>query len=369
MIAPGGTVGILGGGQLGRMLAQSAAKLGLVAHVYAPEAEACAFRAVSRATCAAYENTTQLTAFARAVDVVTVEFESVPVAALELCGDIRPVRPGPRAFAASQDRRAERRLLDALALPVSEYRIVDTAADLEAALRALPGDAFLKRATGGYDGKGQLRVQGPDDLPRARAWLGGGPAILEAAVPFRLECSVVAVRAADGAMLFYDAAHNLHEDGILRASVVPAPLSESEQAEARRIVAAIANALDYVGVIAVEMFVMPNEGGGLPRILVNEIAPRVHNSGHWTPEACITGQFENHIRAVCGWPLGETLRHSDARLVNILGTEAAAWETLARSGSLTLYGKDGSAGTRKMGHITHLAPRGDMQKVDSTPAA
>lgn len=370
-LQPGAVVGVLGGGQLGRMLAVAAAKLGLKAHIYAPETDSPAFEVAGAHTCASYDDRESLTAFARAVDVVTYEFENVPSDALDPIEPLAPVRPGRRALEAAQDRLKERELLAALGIPTAEWRLVGSGAELDAAWRALdaaePGRAmFLKRLRHGYDGKGQMRIASAAELATAREWLGTAAAILEAEARFEFELSVIGARGADGAVSFYDAPRNRHVDGILRESVVPSGAPEALEAEGRAYALRLLEGLDYVGVMALEMFAVPlavgdsgtGETGGL-RLIANEIAPRVHNSGHWTIEACPVNQFENHIRAVAGWPLGAGERCADARMINILGAESLRWRELLSESpgrSLHLYGKGAPRPGRKMGHFTELSP-------------
>ena len=353
MIEPGGTVGILGAGQLGRMLAMAAARMGLRAHVYAPDAEAPAAD-VARHTRAAWDDAAALDAFAASVDVVTLEFENVPVATVEALAARVPVRPGPRALAVAQDRVAEKTFLNAAGVETAAFAAVDDAASLERALAALGTPAILKTRRMGYDGKGQARIATPADAPAALTAMGGQPAILEAVAPFVREISVVAARGLDGAVRAYDPGENRHEGGVLRRTTVPAAIDADTAARAAAIAGRILGALDYVGVMGVELFHMPDG-----RLLANEIAPRVHNTGHWTLEACAVDQFAQHLRAVCGWPLGEPLRHADAAMDNLLGDGAAGWARLAAEpgAALHLYGKGQARPGRKMGHVTRLTPR------------
>lgn len=357
-IAPGGVVGILGGGQLGRMLAMATAKLGLKAHVYAPEADCPAAEAAHAFTRGSDDYHRGLAHFAKECDVVTLEFENVPVAALDLASRSTPVRPGRRALDVAQDRINEKSFLREIGAPVTDFRTVDGITDISDGLMAFGGSGMLKTRRFGYDGRGQARIEarGPDEVePKARAAfaeIGRAPAILEAIVAFRREISVIVARGLDGATAAYDPSENTHENGVLRRSMVATGAIEAETAaRAQAIATTIVEKLDYVGVMGVEMFEMP--GGAL---LVNEIAPRVHNTGHWTLEACAVSQFEQHIRAVCGWPLGGPARHSDAVMTNLLGREAADWAEIAANPdlSLHLYGKAEAREGRKMGHVTRL---------------
>ncbi len=357
-LQPGSTIGILGGGQLGRMLAMAAAKLGLRTHIYCDEPNCPAFDVSALHTVGDYTDLTRLTAFAATVDTVTYEFENVPVDAARHLSGLLPVRPGPRALEVAQDRLTEKRFISELDVPVAPFAQVDSAGDLAAALQRFAGPGILKTRRFGYDGKGQASIASGDDPAAALAAIGNAPAILEQRLSFVCEVSVLVVRGADGVTDFYDIPQNTHSGGILRRSVVPSPLGQAESDVARAMARRIAEALGYVGVLAVEMFYM-GPGSEQP-LVVNEIAPRVHNSGHWTMDACPVSQFENHIRAVAGWPLGSTTRHSDAEMVNLIGEDAQAWPKIAadRGALLHLYGKRQSRNGRKMGHVNRLRPKG-----------
>lgn len=349
-LPPGSTIGILGGGQLGRMLAIAAARLGLKAHVFEPGA-APAADVAARLTTASYEDLDALRAFARSVDVVTYEFENVPAAALDVVEEIVAVRPGRRALAVSQDRLDEKAFISGLGIAVAEHAAVDSRADLDAAIARI-GPGILKTRRLGYDGKGQARVRSADDGEGAFAAMAGAPAIYEALVPFEREISVIAARGLDGRVVAYEPGENVHRDGILRTTTVSGTTGRGVRADAALIAGRMLNALDYVGVIGVELFV----AGG--RLLVNEFAPRVHNSGHWTIEACLVDQFQQHVRAVAGWPLGDGSRHSDAVMENLIGDEAGGWHALAgQACGLHLYGKSEARPGRKMGHLTRISPR------------
>ena len=348
----GATIGILGGGQLGRMLCQAAARLGLKTHVYSPEADAPAFQVSAAATCAAYDDETALARFARDCDAITFEFENVPEATLALLAALKPVAPGARALGLTQDRLAEKRFIAGLGIATAPFDPVDTAEDAARAFARLGGPCVLKTRRLGYDGKGQAKAQTAEEAEAGFAALRRAPAILERFVDFAFEASVIAVRGCDGSFGAYDPPANEHENHILRRSSVPAPLSEAQVESAKRIARGIAEALDYVGVLAVELFVARDH-----TLIVNEIAPRVHNSGHWTIEACAASQFGNHIRAVAGWPLGSTERHSDAVMENILGDEVTAWLGKLDTPGLHLYGKREARPGRKMGHITRIYPK------------
>lgn len=351
-LAPGSTIGILGGGQLGRMLGIAAARLGLRCHVYDPAPDPPAGDVCAAATTADWEDRLALKAFADKVDVVTYEFENVPRATLDYLEFLRPIRPGVEALRRAQDRLLEKRFLAGLGLETAPFAPVDSEDDLAAALRAVGTPAILKTRRMGYDGKGQARIDSESDEARAFSWLGGG-AILEGVVAFECEVSVIGARSLSGAVVCYDPAENLHQDGILRRSSVPAKISMHRATDAVLATGRILNALDYVGVVGVEFFVTPSG------LVVNEFAPRVHNSGHWTIEACLVDQFAQHIRAVAGWPLGDGARHSDAMMENLIGQEAAGWAALAAEPgtALHLYGKDAIRAGRKMGHLTRLSSK------------
>ena len=356
-LQPGSTIGILGGGQLGRMLAMAAAKLGLRTHIYCDEPDCPAFEVTELRTVGDYTDLDRLTAFAATVDAVTYEFENVPVDAARHLSGLLPVRPGPRALEVAQDRLVEKRFISDLGVAVAPFAQVDSAGDLEAALRRFSGPGILKTRRFGYDGKGQVSIAPGEDPAAALAAIGNAPAIVEQRLAFMCEVSVLAVRGSDGVMDFYDIPQNTHADGILRRSVVPSPLGQADADVARAMARRIAEALGYVGVLAVEMFYMGPQRE--QPLVVNEIAPRVHNSGHWTMDACPVSQFENHIRAVAGWPLGSTARHSDAEMVNLIGRDAQAWQEIAADPGalLHLYGKRESRNGRKMGHVNRLRPR------------
>lgn len=348
-LAPGATIGILGGGQLGRMLSMAAARLGLRCHIYEPGAAPPAADVAHAVTTASYGDADALAAFAAAVDVITYEFENVPASALDRLGALRPIRPGLRALATSQDRLTEKRFLQDLGLATAPFAPVEDAADLRDALEAIGCPAILKTRRMGYDGKGQARIAAPAGAEAALAALRGAPAILEGFVAFSHEVSVIGARGLDGSVACYDPGENLHEDGILRTTTVPARLSPGQRSDAVLIAARILNALDYVGVLGVELFVTP---GGL---IVNEFAPRVHNSGHWTQNGCLIDQFEQHIRAIAGWPLGDGTRHSNVTMENLIGADIDRLPALARQGAaLHLYGKGAPRPGRKMGHVNRV---------------
>ena len=363
-LPPGATIGILGGGQLGRMLALAAATLGLRTHIFSDDPRSPAFHVTDHATLGSYNDLSEIEKFARSVDIVTYEFENVPLEAAAAAGRSAPMRPGAQALAVAQDRLEEKRFISGLGIPVAPFADISTTSCLERAAVAVGTPAILKTRRLGYDGKGQVRVSDPTELGPAFDEIGRAPAILEGFVVFKREVSMLAVRATTGELRFYAPPLNTHDNGILSRSVVPAPLSPAHRARGEEIAATIAEALDYVGVLAVELFHM--DDAGPEPLIVNEIAPRVHNSGHWTLDACACSQFENHIRAVAGWPLGATQRHSDAVMSNLIGAEVENWVDLASQpgACLHLYGKRQARPGRKMGHVTQLLPRADTPTAD-----
>jgi 5-(carboxyamino)imidazole ribonucleotide synthase len=356
-IAPGAVIGILGGGQLGRMTALAAARLGYSCHVFCPEADSPAFQVAAAHTVAPYEDLDALAAFARAVDVVTLEFENLPAESLAWLAERRPVRPGPDVLRATQHRVREKDFLRGIGVRTADYRAVGSAAALADALAAIAPPAVLKSARFGYDGKGQVAIDAGTDPAEAWRAMGAGEGILEGFVDFACEVSVIVARGTDGEMACYDPVENRHRNHILDTTIAPARIAPALAEEATAIARRIAEALDLVGLLAVEMFVA-RDG----RLLVNELAPRPHNSGHWTIDSCATSQFEQLVRAVCALPLGSTERHSDAVMTNLLGDEALGWpELLAEPGArLHLYGKREIRPGRKMGHVTRLYPRGKL---------
>ena len=347
------TVGILGGGQLGRMLALAAAELGLNCHIYCPEAGSPAFAVAAAHTAAAYDDEAALAAFAAAVDVVTLEFENIPLETLRFLSERVAVAPGVKSLAVAQDRLSEKDLMGELGIAVPAYAEVSSRQDIYSALAKTGRPAILKTRRLGYDGKGQAVIRPGDDLATVWRSIGEAPAILEAFVAFEREISVVIARATDGTMRAYDICENRHVNGILAETTVPAGVTPALAAEAVAMAEKIAEAVDHVGVLAVEMFVAP---GGV--LMVNEIAPRVHNSGHWTEDGCLASQFEQHIRAIAGWPLAGTERHSDVTMENLLGDDVGRWaEILAEPGArLHLYGKAEARPGRKMGHVNRIRP-------------
>jgi 5-(carboxyamino)imidazole ribonucleotide synthase len=350
----GDTIGILGGGQLGRMLAMAAARLGLRCQIFSPDPDSPAFDVVQASTCAEYADVEALELFAADVDVITYEFENVPAAAAAVLAARRPVLPGRAVLETTQDRLAEKECVRKLGIGTAAYADVNSAAALHAAIARIGRPAVLKTRRFGYDGKGQAMIRDGDDLDRIWDELGTKAAILEAFVPFEREVSVIAARSADGHVECFDVTENEHRDHILKVSRAPAAIPDQLADEARRIAGTIADALGYVGVLAVEMFVLANADG--PRVLVNEIAPRVHNSGHWTLDGASISQFEQHIRAIAGWPLGRPVRHGPVTMTNLIGDEindCARWLTV-RGATVHIYGKGTPRPGRKMGHVTEV---------------
>ncbi len=350
ILAPGATIGILGGGQLGRMTALAAARLGYRCIVFAPEEHAVAADVAAGHVRGAYDDTAALARFAGQVDVITYEFENVPEAAVTECLRHRPVRPGVRPIHIAQHRLREKAFFRSLGIGTADYQPIASDADVAAAT-ALPG--ILKTCTEGYDGKGQARVASAADLAAAWERLGRRPCILEALVDFRCEVSAIVARGLDGAVRCFPIGLNDHRDGILRTTIVPADLPPETLATAQRFGIELARGLDLVGLVALEMFVT-RDG----RVLANEMAPRPHNSGHWTIDACATSQFEQLVRAICGLPLGSVEVLAPSRMENLIGDEAGDWARYLAdpAARLHLYGKAGARPGRKMGHVTYVLP-------------
>lgn len=345
----GAVIGILGGGQLGRMLSVAASRLGLKTHIFEPGANPPAADVAHQVTTADYTDTAALTAFANAVDVITYEFENIPTSALDLLETLRPIHPGRKALATSQDRLTEKTFLQSLGLQTAPFADVPHEAALTDALTTIGTPAILKTRTMGYDGKGQARIMTPEGAAKAYQDMAGSPAILEGFINFSIEVSVIGARNANGQIACFDPGENIHEDGILRTTTVPATLKPAQRTDAVLITARILNALDYIGVMGVELFVTPQG------LIVNEIAPRVHNSGHWTQNGCLIDQFEQHIRAVAGWPLGDGSRHSNMVMENLIGDDMdRVAELSATNAGLHLYGKATQKPGRKMGHINKI---------------
>jgi 5-(carboxyamino)imidazole ribonucleotide synthase len=356
-LKPGDTIGILGGGQLGRMLAMAAARLGLRCQVFSPDPESPAFDVVLNATCAEYADVEALELFANDVDVITYEFENVPSAAALILGARRPVLPDSKILETTQDRLAEKDFVKRLGIGTADYADVSSIASLHTAIAAIGLPAVIKTRRFGYDGKGQSIIREGDDPDRIWKELGTKSAILEALIPFEREISVIAARSADGHVECFDVTENEHRDHILKVSRAPAAIPDALAGEACAIAEKIANALGYVGVLAVEMFVLADSAG--PKVLVNEIAPRVHNSGHWTLDGASISQFEQHIRAIAGWSLGKPVRHGEVTMTNLIGDEINDYEQwlTVPGATIHLYGKGPPRPGRKMGHVTQVGAK------------
>ncbi len=349
MIPPGSTIGIIGGGQLGRMLSIAAAHLGYRCAIYAPEPSGPAADVSARWVQGNYDDNDALQAFAATVDIITYEFENIPVGPLE--GLRAPLTPHPRALAVAQDRATEKAFISAIGGHPAPWAVVSSREDLDAALAQIGAPAILKTRRFGYDGKGQARLKDAADADEAWAAIAWAPAVLEGFVDFEREFSLLVVRGADGAIATWDPVLNVHEDGILALSMVPAEIAPETVATATALAERIVTELDYVGVLAIEYFDTPAGP------VFNEMAPRVHNSGHWTIEGAVTSQFENHIRAICGLPLGSCARAAPrVEMRNLIGAQAAAWDLILSdpAAHLHLYGKGQARPGRKMGHVTKL---------------
>ena len=354
MLNPGATIGILGGGQLGRMTAMAAARLGYRAHIFAEEPDSPAAQVSAGETVADWGDADALARFAAGIDVATFEFENIPAEAVRKVAALKPVMPRPEILEISQDRLLEKNFLNGVGVATTGYREITSAAALGKALPALKTRAVLKSARMGYDGKGQVNVDAGSAADEAWRLMGAPRGILEDFVDFRCEVSVIVARGVDGAMAVYPPVENRHVNHILDTTVAPASLPPDTAREAERIARDIAARLDLVGVMAVEMFL--TKGG---RVLVNELAPRPHNSGHWTIDACATSQFEQLVRAICGLPLGSPERHADAVMKNLIGDEVETWRDAIAdpAARLHLYGKRDTLPGRKMGHVTRLLPK------------
>jgi len=351
-LPPGSTLGILGGGQLGRMLSQAASRLGFDVVILDPQPDSPAAR-VSRAQITApYDDPDALQALGRLCDVVTFEFENVPAASVETLAEAGAlVAPGPTALAVAQDRVDEKTYLNAVGAPTVAFAAVTTLDDLTAAIERLGLPALLKTRREGYDGKGQVWIRDAADAEAAFDAIGRRPAVLEAAAAFQRELSVIAARGHDGVVAVYPLGENIHANGVLKTTLAPAAVDAQTQRRAEEIAAAVLDGLDYVGVMGIELFDM---GDGV--LLVNEVAPRVHNTGHWTQDGCVCDQFEQHIRAIVGWPLGPTDAHARVEMTNLLGDEVEQWRALAAEpdARLHLYGKHEARAGRKMAHVNRV---------------
>lgn len=352
-LTPGATIGILGGGQLGRMLSVAAARLGFKTCIYDPTGDPPASHLANYHFKAAYEDEAYLRRFGDAVDVITYEFENIPTSALDTLEGLAPVRPGRNALRVSQDRLTEKAFLSDLGLETAPFAAVDDEVDLAEAIAEIGLPAILKTRRFGYDGKGQSRIDTVEDAEQALADMAGAPAILEGVVEFTHEVSAIGARGMDRTVACFDPGENVHRAGILRTTTVPARLSAAQRADAVLLAGQILNKLDYVGVMGVELFV--TRGG----LVVNEIAPRVHNSGHWTQQGCAVDQFEQHIRAVAGWPLGDGQRYADVTMENLIGADMDNVPQIAAepAAALHLYGKAEVKPGRKMGHVNRVAAR------------
>ena len=350
MLNPGATIGILGGGQLGRMLSVAAARLGFKTHIFEPGANPPAGHVAERVITAAYEDEEALRRFADGVDVITYEFENIPTSALDLLESVRPIRPNRKALAVSQDRLVEKAFLNELGLATAPFAAVDDATDLAEAIAEIGCPAILKTRRFGYDGKGQVRLKSESDAETALADMAGAPSILEGFVDFTAEISVIAARNPSGEVACFDPGENVHKSGILHTTTVPARITEAQRTDAVLMAAKILNKLDYIGVMGVELFVTPKG------LIVNEIAPRVHKSGPWTQAGCTVDQFEQHIRAVAGWPLGDGARYADVEMLNLIGDDVEKLQDLAKQPrtQIHLYGKSEAKPGRKMGHVNRV---------------
>jgi 5-(carboxyamino)imidazole ribonucleotide synthase len=353
MLAPGATIGILGGGQLGRMIALAAARLGYRCHVFANEPDSPAEQVCGAATIADFTDREALERFARAIEIATIEFENIPAESVRLVSALKPVLPQPGTLEIAQDRLREKDFLRSIGIETAAYREISDPAALVRAMRDLGYPAVLKTVRMGYDGKGQVTLT--PDISAEEAWrqMGSEVGILEGFVDFACEISVIVARGGNGAWATYPPVENQHVNHILDTTIAPARITAETAMRAEAIARHVAEKLDLIGVLAVEMFV--TQGGDL---LVNEIAPRPHNSGHWTIDACVTSQFEQLVRALCGLPLGSVDHHSDAVMKNLLGGDVEKWREAFNDplAKLHLYGKSEIQPGRKMGHVTRLNP-------------
>lgn len=351
MIPPGSTIGIVGGGQLGRMLATAAAGMGYKTHIFTPEKDAPAAHVATKTTIGAYQDATALRAFGQSVDVVTFEFENVPSETLSMLSQVVSVRPGPEVLHTTRNRIREKDFITGCGIETAPYRAIRSREDLMEAIAILKTPCVLKTTELGYDGKGQVIIKTSDEAVEAWHYLAAHEAILEGFIDFEREGSVIVARGLSGEMRCYPLVENHHKDHILHRTIAPAIASDAMQHEAFRIATTLAEKIDLVGIMAVEMFITKDG-----KLLVNELAPRPHNSGHWTMDACATSQFEQQIRAICGWALGDTACLIGAEMVNLLGDDWLQWEDYAKKDNarIHLYGKTESRPGRKMGHVTLL---------------
>ncbi len=345
---PGSTIGIVGGGQLGRMLARAASRMGYKTHIYTPEKDSPASHVSTKTTIGAYQDAVTLRDFASRVDVITFEFENIPAETLEMLDAITAVRPKPSVLFTTRHRLREKEFIRAQGITTAPFAPVRTEAELAEALKTIGVPSVLKTCEMGYDGKGQVVLKNASEAAAAWARLGKMECVLEGFIDFSAEASVIVARSTTGESRCYPLVENIHRDHILHRTLAPAPFIDAHQAEATRIAKTLAEALDVVGLLAVEMFVTQDG------LLVNELAPRPHNSGHWTMEGAPTSQFEQHIRAICGWALGDTTAHKPCEMINLLGDDWLQWQEYAKrpDAHVHLYGKTESRRGRKMGHVT-----------------
>lgn len=345
---PGSTIGIVGGGQLGRMLARAASRMGYKTHIYTPDKDSPASHVATKTTIGAFQDATALRDFAQSVDVITFEFENIPAETLEMLDAVTVVRPKPSVLFTTRHRLREKEFIRTHGIATAPFAPVRSAAELEQALATIGVPSILKTSELGYDGKGQVVVKRADELPKAWASLGKTECILEGFIDFTAEASIIVARSTHGEARCYPLVQNIHRNHILHKTIAPAPFINEYQEQAVKIAKTLAEALDVVGLLAVELFVTPDG------LLVNELAPRPHNSGHWSMEGTPTAQFEQHIRAICGWALGDTTTRSQCEMINLLGDEWKQWEEYARNpeAHVHLYGKTESRPGRKMGHVT-----------------
>ncbi len=362
-LEPGSTIGILGGGQLGRMLALAAARLGFNVHVFCPEENSPAFKVAQKSYRFEYDDKHALAKFAQATDVITYEFENVPAQTAAYLSARTPLYPNAGALKIAQDRLSEREFLTSIGISIAPFAAISCLEDIERALPDISTPCVLKACRLGYDGKGQSIINKTQDVTDAWEKIGRVPAIVEAFIPFEREISVIIARSRSGETVAYDPGENKHLNHILDETIVPARITAETHEKALETALNIAQALDYVGILGVEMFVCNTPD--YEALYVNEIAPRVHNSGHWTQDACYTDQFEQHIRAICGWPLGAAFRHSDTVMKNLIGEDYLQWPQFAALAdhSVHLYGKVIVRPGRKMGHVNRTTPRQDMPKT------
>jgi len=345
---PGSTIGIVGGGQLGRMLARAASRMGYKTHIYTDEKDSPASHVSTKTTVGAYQDTAALRAFGQSVDVVTFEFENIPAETLEMLDYLVAVRPKPSVLFTTRHRLREKEFIRTQGIKTAPFAPVRTADELSAAIKTIGTPSVLKTCELGYDGKGQVVIKNAADAEKAWATLGKMECVLEGFIDFTAEASIIVARSTNGEARCYPLVENIHRDHILHKTIAPASFIDDHQAEATRIAKKLAEALDVVGLLAVELFVTKDG------LLVNELAPRPHNSGHWTMEGAPTAQFEQHIRAICGWALGDTTAHRPCEMINLLGDEWKQWESYAKQpeAHVHLYGKTESRAGRKMGHVT-----------------